>query len=315
MKQSLAEGYYEWNRPDLCREHLRVVEKAARNRQIPGLLVPLRITESRLHAAEGRINLASEIVAAELTSSSPAPWIDVLRAYQIRLLVLQGRITEADRLIADLGLTAQDRPTFNREYEYVSLVRLLRIQRREKEALRLLEVLKPQSKRERLLSSVAEISILQALLEQQRGLEGAALSYLHEALVLGEPTGYIRSFLDEGPAMAELLASYLEHRRKAGSASLWTDVSEPYVRKLLQLFPGQELPSANHARATIYAISGSEQILLRLIARGATNKQIASTLHLTEGTVKVYLSRLYEKMGVVSRTQALIAAQELKLLD
>lgn len=62
-------------------------------------------------------------------------------------------------------------------------------------------------------------------------------------------------------------------------------------------------------------LSRSEISLLRLIRRGASNKQMAEQLTLSEGTVKVYLSRLYEKLGVSSRTQALVTAQELKLLD
>ncbi|MFH5186198.1 response regulator transcription factor [Paenibacillus sp. TAB 01] len=54
---------------------------------------------------------------------------------------------------------------------------------------------------------------------------------------------------------------------------------------------------------------------MRLLVRGASNKEIAQELSLSLGTVKVYLSRIYAKLGVTSRTQALIAVQELGLLE
>lgn len=49
-----------------------------------------------------------------------------------------------------------------------------------------------------------------------------------------------------------------------------------------------------------------EMDLLNLLKIGATNREIASRLGLTEGTVRVYLSRIYSKLGVKSRTQAVL---------
>ncbi|MBW7461989.1 LuxR C-terminal-related transcriptional regulator, partial [Paenibacillus sepulcri] len=53
----------------------------------------------------------------------------------------------------------------------------------------------------------------------------------------------------------------------------------------------------------------------QLIKNGSANKSIARELSLTEGTIKVYLSRIYGKLGVSSRTQALVIAEELQLLE
>jgi DNA-binding NarL/FixJ family response regulator len=53
-----------------------------------------------------------------------------------------------------------------------------------------------------------------------------------------------------------------------------------------------------------------EQDMLRLIVMGLSNKEIAAKLHLTEGTVKGYISHLLAKLNVRSRTQAALAAVE-----
>ncbi|RTE08468.1 LuxR C-terminal-related transcriptional regulator [Paenibacillus whitsoniae] len=314
VKQSLYEGYYEWNRLEQCRELFPALKRAAMSHQIPGLLIPLCLIEARIHLAEGRSRLAHDVIDETLLACKKLDthWIDVLRACKVRLYVQDGQISQAKKELAHLGLTVKDKPTFNKEFEFITLCRFLGKQRKETEALRLLEQLWPQSEREQLYSSLVEIAILQALLEAQRGQRSAALQYVHKALVIGEPFGYIRSFLDEGAAMAELLSAYLSSSDTELSSS--SGVSEAYVRMLLALFPKVSKPYTTPDPVTAEALTRRESDLLRLIQQGASNKQMAAALSLSEGTVRIYLSRLYEKLGVSSRTQALVAAQDLNLL-
>lgn len=67
----------------------------------------------------------------------------------------------------------------------------------------------------------------------------------------------------------------------------------------------------NGADDTGLRLSPRQRELIVLIARGASNKQIARSLKITEGTVKQHLSTLYKKFGVRSRTQAIVRATEL----
>ena len=53
---------------------------------------------------------------------------------------------------------------------------------------------------------------------------------------------------------------------------------------------------------------------MRLVARGQTNRQIAQNLLLSVGTVKVYVRRIIDKLGVSDRTQAAVRAGELGLI-
>jgi two-component system, NarL family, response regulator DevR len=54
------------------------------------------------------------------------------------------------------------------------------------------------------------------------------------------------------------------------------------------------------------SLSGQEKKVLNLVAEGRTNKQVADTLMLTEGTVKNYLATIFGKLGVKNRTEAVV---------
>jgi two-component system nitrate/nitrite response regulator NarP len=58
------------------------------------------------------------------------------------------------------------------------------------------------------------------------------------------------------------------------------------------------------------ALSPRERELIRFVRRGLRNREIASELGVTEGTVKVYLHAVFEKLGVSSRTELAIRADE-----
>ncbi len=315
VKQSMCEGYYEWNQLDRSHELLGEVEHACMSMQVPGLSIPLAITQARLYVADNRLHLAHDCIQNAIQATTDDRWLRLLQAFQIRLYLHDGQAALAKKTANKLGLTAKDKPSFDQEYMYLAFVRLLGKQRKEREALRLLELMKPQAEREQLISSIVEISILQALLEDQRGWRDSALLPLHDALTLGHQNGYIRSFLDEGSAMKALLKHYLQIQMTEPAKLPATDTISEYARKLLGLFPCDEKPQVSHVSALAEPLSHSELNLLRLLKQGATNKEIAAELALSPGTVRVYLSRVYEKLAVSSRTQALHAVQELRLLE
>jgi DNA-binding NarL/FixJ family response regulator len=86
-------------------------------------------------------------------------------------------------------------------------------------------------------------------------------------------------------------------------------VLQPSVaRRLMDEFSRLSQPGA--APAQRFDLSEREADVLRLLARGASNKDIASALGVVEGTVKNHVTRIFEKLEVADRAQAALKARE-----
>jgi LuxR family maltose regulon positive regulatory protein len=154
-----------------------------------------------------------------------------------------------------------------------------------------------------------EALILLALVLSTQGETNQALVHLEEALSIGEPEGYVRIFVDEGPPMARLLYEALTRR-----------IAPEYVQRLLAAFPQTEAeqvdssPIQPTASELIEPLSEREIEVLQLIAEGLTNPEIAARLYLSLNTVKVHTRNIYGKLGVNNRTQAAARARALGIL-
>ncbi len=128
---------------------------------------------------------------------------------------------------------------------------------------------------------------LEALAYHALGQRPQAQQSFEQALALGEPGNFIRPLADEGQAVAALLAS--------------TTAYPDYVGRLAAAFalPAAPAPSPN--------LTPREQEILRLLALGLSNREMAEQLVIAESTLKRHLSNLYLKLDVHSRTQALAA--------
>ena len=163
---------------------------------------------------------------------------------------------------------------------------------------------------------VIEPLALQAVALHAQGEESAALVALERALVLAEPEGYIRTFVDEGQQMAALLREALAR-----------GIAAAYVEQLLAAFrpPDTEIQGDGAAGSVpshrltasmlTEPVTARELAVLRLLAAGASNAEMARDLVVEQSTIKTHLINLYGKLGVHSRTQAVARARALHLLD
>jgi LuxR family maltose regulon positive regulatory protein len=156
-----------------------------------------------------------------------------------------------------------------------------------------------------------EILVVQALAHRALGDVAAALGPLARALTLGGPEGYVRTFVDEGEPMRDLL------RRAVGGAASGADASA-YARRLLSAFevragtPAVSLTKAG--AALVEPLTAREVEVLRLVAVGMRNQEIADQLVISLPTVKRHIANTYGKLGVGHRTEAVARAQDLGLL-
>jgi LuxR family maltose regulon positive regulatory protein len=145
---------------------------------------------------------------------------------------------------------------------------------------------------------------------------------LESALVLAEPEGYVRLFVDEGAPLAALLARLRAVGRRACSDP-WTPALHAYVDRLLAAFaqPGPVGGPEASGRTTTgpslalpEPLTPREREVLRLMADGLTNAEIAARLFVTVGTVKTYVNGIFAKLGATSRTRAVARGRALGLL-
>jgi LuxR family maltose regulon positive regulatory protein len=156
--------------------------------------------------------------------------------------------------------------------------------------------------------SVIEILVLQALAHHAQGGLPAALLPLKRALALAEPEGYVRMFLDEGSSMMELL-----HEASA------REIMPDYTDKLLAAFESEkqkseDKPGLPPAESLIDPLSQRELKILQLIALGLSNREIGERLFLALDTIKGHNRKIFDKLQVQSRTEAIARARELGLL-
>ena len=212
-----------------------------------------------------------------------------------------------------LVATGDPNPTHGLDYfmliEYVVLARILIAQERLGEATDLLQRLLEAAEAGERTTRVIEILNLQALAFQAEGDMPRAVTALERAVILAEPEGFLRIFVDEGPPMAHLLY-------KAATRG----IAPEYARRLLAAFPvtKQEQTDSAETQAPksdlIEQLSKREVEVLQLIAEGLTNPEIASRLFLSLNTVKAHTRNIYGKLGVNNRTQAVSRARALGVL-
>jgi LuxR family transcriptional regulator, maltose regulon positive regulatory protein len=156
-----------------------------------------------------------------------------------------------------------------------------------------------------------EILALKSLALWAGNKKERAVRTLDQALALAEPEGYVRTFADEGPPMAEILLATIEGQRRG---ILDPPVSAHYPRKLLAVLKRDGMGTASPEAVLPEPPSERELEVLTLVAAGKSNRRIAEELFVSVGTVKTHINNLYRKLDAHSRTQAVARARELKLL-
>jgi LuxR family maltose regulon positive regulatory protein len=202
------------------------------------------------------------------------------------------------------------------EYDYITLAHVKLASGRVEECQQLLARLQPPAEAAGRMSRVVEILALKSVVSLAQRNEDEALTALKRALVLAEPEGFIRSFVDAGKPMRRLLLEYqkvITKRIGDGVASESLRLLT-YTDKLLAAFP-QTTPVEKPKSKTIpEPLSERELDILRLIATGRSNQEIAETLVIAVSTVKSHINNLYGKLGTNRRTEAIAIARDMGLL-
>jgi LuxR family transcriptional regulator, maltose regulon positive regulatory protein len=154
-----------------------------------------------------------------------------------------------------------------------------------------------------------------ALLKSLSSMHEASQQALRQALHLAETGGYVRVFVEEGPQLHRLL-----HEEYQSAESATRDARPSPSRQFLGhvlAAAGIELaqPPADDAHAASAALTSRERQILRYLAAGISNREMAERIFVSENTVKFHLKNIYSKLGVGTRVQAISAARDLGLIE
>ena len=265
-----------------------------------------RVAMARIRQAEGDLGGALDLLdeAERLYAGDFFPDVRPVPALKARVWIAQGRLGEALGWAGEQGLSADDDLSYLREFEHITVARMLLARSRGepvREVTRLLERLLLAAEEGGRTGRVIEILVLQALAHQRLGDIPAALSCLERALTLAEPEGYVRVFADEGPPAGSLL-------RAAGKQGPARD----YARRLLAAVSQTRQDSAVR-QALIDPLSERELDVLRLLGTELDGPAIARELMVSLNTVRTHTKNIYAKLAVTSRRAAVRRAAELDL--
>jgi LuxR family maltose regulon positive regulatory protein len=331
----LGDLHREWNQPDVAGEYLaQAMERLPTTLTVDADYVARGyIALARLQQARGEYAKAQETLAtfADLARRRGLVPHVILRgvAVQAQLALAAGNLSAALTWADASGLHADDEISFSREPQYLVLARVW-IARAVSgsaddllpQALYLLDRLMTDASEKARMSSALEILVVRALALQAQGNIAEALSTLVRALELGAPEGYVRRFVDEGPAMLSLLQA-------VGAGAIAR--APGYVHLLLSAFAGEQgtgvrpvateghgheapVPPPSSRFALEEPLSERELEVLRLIAMGRSNAEVAEALVIAVSTVKTHTNSIFSKLGVTSRTQAIARAHDLQLI-
>jgi LuxR family maltose regulon positive regulatory protein len=129
----------------------------------------------------------------------------------------------------------------------------------------------------------------------------AAKSFLSDALAMAQSENFLRTFVDHGGGIVPCLRD-----------AVLEGIAAEYVGTILKIVERKvDLPDSS---SLVEPLSKREVEVLRLLVAGLSNREMASTLFLSLGTVKSHIHNIYGKLGVRNRAEAIAKAGELELL-
>lgn len=312
---------YELNELDEAEQLLNRYFPLGADNAAPDVVILGYLTLARVAFAKGRWEMAeSRLEEGEIVGIRwPLPrLVEAMRWQRVQFALQRGDLEQAraySNEMESVDLVAASAGYMHPVDEWVApdLVRL-RVDACSGQAEVVLEQLESlkQSAEQRPLRQL-RLLLLEGLCHHHLGQADSLRRTLREALDIGQKMGAVRSFLDEGGWLIDVVKTlYIELEKKLDPDSRRR---REYARVLLDAV-GESPSEAQLANTPMLEpLSDRELEILALVAQGFRNEQIAEQIFLSINTVKWHLRRAYEKLGVRSRTEALAEAHRRGLIQ
>lgn len=302
-----GEFLYESGKQDEALPYLLEAREEARSAGCMGALVPTLADIARVRRAAGDYAGAFETLEEcrlLLQESGKLHWNQMVSALRCRFLIDYGDTAQVDQWLSSCRIDIYGEISRIREFEFLVYARALLMKGLEQDAEILLQRLLAFMEKANRLHSRVEVLNLLALLLYQKGLKKNAFAYLNRSLTIGREQSYIRSYLDEGEAMADLMAAYSKDPTVGNNKA-----NAEFAAALLQRMR-LEQPSAALGDGFLDCLTPREREVLSLLTEAYTNKEISGQMGVTLHTIKYHLGNIYGKLGVKNRAQCLKLVRE-----
>jgi LuxR family maltose regulon positive regulatory protein len=303
----------EWNELIEAEHHLIEGMKLGKQGGYMEAIKNGHLIVARIRMAQGEAQLAHNALLeannAAIEGEVPLATAEIA-AHQALLSIRQGKLSRAMRWAQN---TLQDLDKLQldtlQDIECITYAMLLFAQGQLAESIQLLTSLLKKAEGAGCTGNIIEILMLRAIVHHQQGTLDEAIHDLDRSLRFAEPSGYLRIFIEEGQALANLLIIGLKQGKWEGTSI------EAYVELLLREIQESE-PRKDKRIVTrlVEPLTMRELEVLRLVADGSSNQQIGEKLVISVNTVKRHTSNIYGKLGVTNRTQAFAKSRELGIL-
>jgi LuxR family transcriptional regulator, maltose regulon positive regulatory protein len=309
----LAELDRELNDLTSAEEHLELARVLGERASITENRYRWYVVMAQVRAVGGDYDIATPLLdqAAALYRHGFYPDVRPIAAMKARVQIAAGDLSSAGEWAEDREVSVDDEPDYLREYEHLTLARLLLAKHRagqqvDDAVLGLLDRLHGAATAAGREGSLREIRALQALAHHGRGDIPPALAALRRSVVdTPEPDGYVRLYLDEGAPMLALLHE---------AARDPDPVVQAQARRLLEraMSSVETPPEPQQIRGG--TLSHRELEVLRLLDSELTGPEIARELYVTLNTLRTHTKRIFTKLDVTTRAAAVRRAHERGLL-
>jgi LuxR family maltose regulon positive regulatory protein len=259
--------------------------------------------------ASGDVQTAFEILRqAWQVARRTSPWFEEITiAQEVEWHLAQGNVEAAVERLRLAEAELEQSPRADKSLLLaLAYPQIFLAQKRYAGALAAMDSLLNELQKRKNHYYLVHVLVWRAMAYQGLGQKAQALAALKHALIPAAPQGFVRAFIAAGPPLVPLL----KQARTAG-------IAPDYVDRLLMAMAPAEQPQPSQRDSDpqlIEPLSAREIEVLKLLARGCRDKQIAETLVIARGTVHKHLKNIYDKLDVHSRTVAIARARDLKLL-
>ncbi len=297
----LATLYYEWNDLNTSRTYLQqgqAINEANGNLEFlaAGYMLQAQLEKARENQ-DGYASALNKVQGVVRNAEISTPNHNRCLVFLIKMALSDGELQTAQQLADQLEMDVDS----HAYYRFIGLAKeqLLMAQDNMAEAAKRLHRKTTAADQAGWGYGAIATRVLESIALQ--GKE-ASFEVFAAALERSEAEGYLRTYADHGQAVVPNL---LEAARRG--------LHPEYIKRILACIRQDEVLEAAAAEQ-VEQLSEREFEVLRLIAVGLTNRQIAEQLYLSPGTVKTHVHNICGKLGVANRTQAVMHARDLKLI-